>query len=241
MCSGHDIPDPDGGSADEVDRDLSRRGFLRTAAVGAAAMDSPVRSPPLPRPTTPETATAAHTGFRPTGSASSCIRCATSQPSTWREPSPVSPTSAIDGWSTQGSWAARSTSSKPPWTPWESAPLRAMSASRSPSTPPRGGPPCRTRSRWAPATSSTRSSASTSEPARWCATERPGLRSARDLNRAGRMARQVGLRLGYHNHNWEFFRLTDDPSMTAYDVLIEETDRRYVHFAGSLLGRQGRA
>jgi sugar phosphate isomerase/epimerase len=53
---------------------------------------------------------------------------------------------------------------------------------------------------------------------------------ARDLNRAGRMAREVGLRLGYHNHNWEFFRLTDDPSRTAYDVLIEDTDRRYVHF-----------
>jgi len=53
---------------------------------------------------------------------------------------------------------------------------------------------------------------------------------AHDLNRAGQMARDVGLRLGYHNHNWEFFRLTDDPSKTAYDVLIEETDRRYVHF-----------
>jgi sugar phosphate isomerase/epimerase len=53
---------------------------------------------------------------------------------------------------------------------------------------------------------------------------------AHDLNRAGRMAREVGLRLGYHNHNWEFFRLADDPSRTAYDVLIEETDPRYVHF-----------
>ena len=53
---------------------------------------------------------------------------------------------------------------------------------------------------------------------------------AHDLNRAGEMARRVGLRLGYHNHNWEFFRLTDDPSMTAFDVLIEETDPRYVHF-----------
>jgi sugar phosphate isomerase/epimerase len=53
---------------------------------------------------------------------------------------------------------------------------------------------------------------------------------AHDLNRAGRMARNVGLRLGYHNHNWEFFRLTDDPSKTAYDVLIQETDPRYVHF-----------
>ena len=36
--------------------------------------------------------------------------------------------------------------------------------------------------------------------------------------------------MGYHNHNWEFFRLTDDPSRTAYDVLIEETDPRLVHF-----------
>jgi sugar phosphate isomerase/epimerase len=53
---------------------------------------------------------------------------------------------------------------------------------------------------------------------------------AHDLNQAGRMAKQVGLRLGYHNHNWEFFRLTDDPSRTAFDVLIEETDPRYVHF-----------
>ena len=53
---------------------------------------------------------------------------------------------------------------------------------------------------------------------------------AHDLNRAGEMARRVGLRLGYHNHNWEFFRLTDDPSRTAFDVLIEETDARSVHF-----------
>ena len=32
------MTDPDAGSADEVNRDVSRRGFLRTAAVGAAAM-----------------------------------------------------------------------------------------------------------------------------------------------------------------------------------------------------------
>jgi sugar phosphate isomerase/epimerase len=53
---------------------------------------------------------------------------------------------------------------------------------------------------------------------------------AGDLNRAGRMARSAGLKLGYHNHNWEFFRLTDDPTRTAFDVLFEETDPRYVHF-----------
>jgi sugar phosphate isomerase/epimerase len=53
---------------------------------------------------------------------------------------------------------------------------------------------------------------------------------ARDLNRAGKMARRAGVRLGYHNHNWEFLRLTDDPSRTGFDVLLEETDPRYVHF-----------
>jgi sugar phosphate isomerase/epimerase len=52
---------------------------------------------------------------------------------------------------------------------------------------------------------------------------------ARDLNRAGRMARNAGLKLGYHNHNWEFFRLTDNPSRTAYDVLTDATDPDLVH------------
>jgi sugar phosphate isomerase/epimerase len=52
---------------------------------------------------------------------------------------------------------------------------------------------------------------------------------ASDLNRAGRMARDAGLKLGYHNHNWEFFRLTDNPAQTAYDVLVEATDPDLVH------------
>ena len=52
---------------------------------------------------------------------------------------------------------------------------------------------------------------------------------ARDLNQAGQMAQDAGLRLGYHNHNWEFFRLTDDPSRTAFDVLADETDPDLVH------------
>ena len=52
---------------------------------------------------------------------------------------------------------------------------------------------------------------------------------ARDLNRAGRMAKDAGIKLGYHNHNWEFFRLTDDPSRTAYDVLTQATNPDLVH------------
>ena len=44
-----------------------------------------------------------------------------------------------------------------------------------------------------------------------CEPTSPWRAFARDLNRAGRMASDAGLKLGYHNHNWEFFRLTDNP------------------------------
>src|SRR3712207_2447261 len=49
---------------------------------------------------------------------------------------------------------------------------------------------------------------------------------ARDLNEAGRMAQAAGLRLGYHNHNWEFFRLTDDPSRTRSEEHTSELQSR---------------
>jgi sugar phosphate isomerase/epimerase len=52
---------------------------------------------------------------------------------------------------------------------------------------------------------------------------------ARDMNRAGRMARDAGIRLGYHNHNWDFFPLTDNPSRSGHDVLAAETDPDLVH------------
>jgi sugar phosphate isomerase/epimerase len=52
---------------------------------------------------------------------------------------------------------------------------------------------------------------------------------ARDLNRAGRMAKRAGLDLGYHNHNFDFFPLTDDPSRSPHDLLAAETDPDLVH------------
>jgi sugar phosphate isomerase/epimerase len=52
---------------------------------------------------------------------------------------------------------------------------------------------------------------------------------ARDLNRAGAMARRAGLLFGYHNHHFEFFRL-DGGSRTGFDVLTDETDPDLVHF-----------
>jgi sugar phosphate isomerase/epimerase len=52
---------------------------------------------------------------------------------------------------------------------------------------------------------------------------------ARDLNRAGALAKRAGLRFGYHNHHFEFFRL-DGGTRTGFDVLTEETDPDLVHF-----------
>jgi sugar phosphate isomerase/epimerase len=53
---------------------------------------------------------------------------------------------------------------------------------------------------------------------------------AADLTKAGRQARAAGLRFCYHNHNFEFFRLDDGSGQTGMDVLVAETDPRYVHF-----------
>ncbi|GAA2374058.1 sugar phosphate isomerase/epimerase [Dactylosporangium salmoneum] len=51
---------------------------------------------------------------------------------------------------------------------------------------------------------------------------------ARDLNRAGALARRAGLDFGYHNHNLEFTR-QDGGSRTGYDILTAETDPSLVH------------
>ncbi|MFF5231726.1 sugar phosphate isomerase/epimerase family protein [Dactylosporangium sp. NPDC000521] len=51
---------------------------------------------------------------------------------------------------------------------------------------------------------------------------------ARDLNRAGALARRAGLDFGYHNHQLEFVR-QDGGSRTGYDILTAETDPELVH------------
>src|SRR4051812_14546216 len=53
---------------------------------------------------------------------------------------------------------------------------------------------------------------------------------AADLNQAGAMARAAGLRLGVHNHFWEFLGLDDDTPLVGWDILVAETDPRLVHF-----------
>jgi sugar phosphate isomerase/epimerase len=51
---------------------------------------------------------------------------------------------------------------------------------------------------------------------------------ARDLNRAGALARRAGIAFGYHNHNFEFLR-QDGGSRTGFDILTAETDPGLVH------------
>lgn len=48
------------------------------------------------------------------------------------------------------------------------------------------------------------------------------------LNKAGEALNGYGIRLLYHNHNAELQKV--EAGKTAYDVLIEETDSRYVNF-----------
>lgn len=48
------------------------------------------------------------------------------------------------------------------------------------------------------------------------------------INRAGKILAESGLRFLYHNHNCEFQKVA--PGKTAYQLLIDKTDPRYVNF-----------
>ncbi len=52
-------------------------------------------------------------------------------------------------------------------------------------------------------------------------------RIAERFNRAGEIAKKAGIRLAYHNHDYEFSPLQ---GKLPYDVLLEETDPDYVCF-----------
>ncbi len=51
---------------------------------------------------------------------------------------------------------------------------------------------------------------------------------AKRLNKAGETLKASGLSLFYHNHNVELLQVK--PGLRAYDILIEDTDPRYVNF-----------
>ncbi|MCD0466153.1 sugar phosphate isomerase/epimerase [Flavobacterium sp. ENC] len=47
------------------------------------------------------------------------------------------------------------------------------------------------------------------------------------LNEAGKMCREAGLKLAYHNHDFEFEKHN---GITGYEILLKETDKDLVHF-----------
>lgn len=53
---------------------------------------------------------------------------------------------------------------------------------------------------------------------------------ARDLNRAGRIARNFRIQLGYHNHHNEWLRVDDGSGRSGMQILFDRTDPTLVHF-----------
>ena len=51
---------------------------------------------------------------------------------------------------------------------------------------------------------------------------------AKRLNQTGKVLKQNGLKLLYHNHNVELLNVK--PGVRAYDILLQETDPEYVNF-----------
>ncbi|MCC9071396.1 sugar phosphate isomerase/epimerase [Flavobacterium sp. F-65] len=47
------------------------------------------------------------------------------------------------------------------------------------------------------------------------------------LNKAGKMCKEAGLKLAYHNHDFEFKKYN---GITGYEILLKETDKNLVYF-----------
>ncbi|WP_436487101.1 sugar phosphate isomerase/epimerase family protein [Chitinophaga sp. ARDCPP14] len=52
---------------------------------------------------------------------------------------------------------------------------------------------------------------------------------AEQLNKAGEQCKKANLKIGYHNHYWEFKPLADNPG-TGYEIMLKETDPALVAF-----------
>jgi sugar phosphate isomerase/epimerase len=50
---------------------------------------------------------------------------------------------------------------------------------------------------------------------------------AEELNKAGKMAKEGGMKLAYHNHDFEFAPVD---GQTGFDILTKNTDKKLVHF-----------
>ncbi|MDO4857127.1 MAG: sugar phosphate isomerase/epimerase [Thermoguttaceae bacterium] len=61
-------------------------------------------------------------------------------------------------------------------------------------------------------------------------TEAEALDAAKKFNEAGKKLSEAGLIFVYHNHGYEFRKLENGTDETAFDVLIKNTDPKYVTF-----------
>lgn len=52
-------------------------------------------------------------------------------------------------------------------------------------------------------------------------------RTAEKMNEAGRLCKDAGLKLAYHNHSFEFDKIGNT---NGYEILLKETDKKLVHF-----------
>ena len=52
---------------------------------------------------------------------------------------------------------------------------------------------------------------------------------AAQLNKAGELAKKSGLKVGYHNHYWEF-KQQPDTKLSGYEIMLKETDASLVSF-----------
>ena len=52
---------------------------------------------------------------------------------------------------------------------------------------------------------------------------------AAQLNKAGELCKAANMKIGYHNHFWEFKKLSDSSS-TGYEIMLKETDPSLVTF-----------
>ncbi|SFD89961.1 Sugar phosphate isomerase/epimerase [Chitinophaga sp. CF118] len=52
---------------------------------------------------------------------------------------------------------------------------------------------------------------------------------AAQLNKAGELAKKSGLKIGYHNHYWEF-KQQPDVKMSGYEIMLKETEASLVSF-----------
>ena len=57
------------------------------------------------------------------------------------------------------------------------------------------------------------------------------------FNKSGELCQQSGMKFGYHNHDFEFSEKLNGE--TIYDIIMQNTDAKYVKFTSAPCARYG--